>query len=76
MKVAAYQAPYLPFGSMDAVGLIREQIARCESAGVEILCAPEAVIGGLAHESDGQFPSAVALGVDNGELADVVAPRR
>ncbi|GAA5016451.1 nitrilase-related carbon-nitrogen hydrolase [Actinopolymorpha pittospori] len=73
MKVASYQAPYLPFGSMDAVGLIAGQITACEAEGVEILCCPESVIGGLAHESDGQSPSDVALGVDNGELRDVVA---
>jgi len=74
MKVAAYQAPYLPFGSLEAVGLIREQLAECEADSVEILCCPEAVIGGLAHESDGQSPSDVAVGVDNGELGEVVAP--
>lgn len=74
MKVAAYQAPYLPFGSMDAIALIEDQIAACEAQGVEILCCPEAVIGGLAHESAGQSPSEVALGVENGELSAVVAP--
>src|SRR4051812_44328735 len=74
MRVAAYQAPYLPFGSMDAVGLIRAQLDRCEAAGVTMLCCPEAVLGGLAHESAGQSPSDVALGVEGGELADVVAP--
>jgi predicted amidohydrolase len=39
-----------------------------------LLCCPEAVLGGLAHESAGQSPSAVALGVENGELAEVLAP--
>jgi predicted amidohydrolase len=74
VRVAAYQAPYLPFGSFDAVGLIATQVAACEAAGVEILCCPEAVLGGLAHESDGQAPAEVALGVADRELADVVAP--
>ena len=40
MKVAAYQAPLLKSGSMEAVGLIKTQI--------EILCCPEAILGGLA----------------------------
>ena len=53
MKVAAYQAPYLPFGCWDAVGLIAAQLIDCERAGVELLCCPEAIIGGLAHESAG-----------------------
>jgi hypothetical protein len=49
VKVVAYQAPLLAAGSMNrALRLIRGQIARCESAGVEILCCPEAVLGGLA----------------------------
>lgn len=48
MKVAAYQAPLLPGGSSEAIGLIREQVERCEAEGVEILCCPEAVLGGLA----------------------------
>ena len=48
MKVAAYQAPLLPAGSMAALGLIRKRLDWCESEGVEILCCPEAVLGGLA----------------------------
>lgn len=74
MKVAAYQAPYLPFGSMEAVGLIGEQLAVCEAADVEILCCPEAILGGLAHESAGQSPADVALSVEDGELAAVLDP--
>lgn len=72
MRVAAYQAPYLPFGSLDAVDLIATQLIACESAGVELLCCPEAIIGGLAHESAGQSPRDVALTVD--ELRRLVAP--
>ncbi|MBM7788455.1 carbon-nitrogen hydrolase family protein [Tenggerimyces flavus] len=72
MRVAAWQAPYLPFGSMDAVGLLRVQLSRCEAEGVAVLCCPEAVIGGLAHESSGDSPAEVALTV--AELTEVVAP--
>jgi predicted amidohydrolase len=39
-----------------------------------VLCCPEAVIGGLAHESDGELPADVALNVEDGELVDVLAP--
>jgi 5-aminopentanamidase len=74
MRVAAYQAPYLPFGSLDAVGLIAGQLASCEARGVDVLCCPESVIGGLAHESDGQSPAEVSLRVDTGELARTVRP--
>lgn len=74
MKIAAYQAPYLTFGSMAAVELISEQLDVCETQGVEVLCCPEAVIGGLAHEADGESPADVALGVASGELAAALAP--
>lgn len=74
VRVAAYQAPYLPFGSFEAVALIREQVAACEAQAVEVLCCPEAVLGGLAHESDGESPSDVALRVHRGELHAVLRP--
>jgi 5-aminopentanamidase len=74
VKVASYQAPYLPFGSLDAVGLIKERLVECEAEGVEVLCCPEAMIGGLAHESNGQSPDEVALEVESGELLDVIGP--
>ena len=51
MKVAAYQAPLLPSGSMAAIGLIRTRIAWCEAEGIEILCCPEAILGGLADSA-------------------------
>ena len=72
MKVAAYQAPLLPQGSMDALGLIRKQIDWCESEGVQILCCPEAILGGLAdYASD---PAGIAIDVEGGQLATVLAP--
>lgn len=72
MKVAAYQAPLLPAGSMEAVGLLRGCVLRCEAAGVQILCCPEAVLGGLADYAD--RPAELALGVESGELGRVLAP--
>jgi 5-aminopentanamidase len=74
VRVAAYQAPYLPFGSIAAVDLIAGHLASCEARGVDVLCCPESVIGGLAHESGGQSPAEVSLRVDTGELARTVTP--
>ena len=48
MQVAAYQAPLLPAGSMGGLELIRQRVKWCEANGVEILCCPEAILGGLA----------------------------
>jgi hypothetical protein len=72
VKIAAYQAPLLGSGSMDAIGLIRDRIAWCESAGVEILCCPEGVVGGLADYAPA--PAAIAIDVAGGQLTSVLAP--
>jgi predicted amidohydrolase len=73
MKVAAYQAPLLPAGSTpEALGLIREQVEWCAREGVEILCCPEAVLGGLADYAP--RPADLAIDVGRGELDHVLAP--
>ena len=73
MKVAAYQVPLRATGSMvEVVGLIREQVARCESEGVEILCCPEGVLGGLADYAS--RPADIALDVGAGQLHALLAP--
>ncbi len=51
MRVAAFQAPLLQAGSMDAIGLIRTRVAQCEAQSVEVLCCPEGILGGLAKYS-------------------------
>ena len=66
MKVAAYQAPLESSRCEDARALIREQVVRCETLGVEILCCPEAVLGGLADYA--AQPAAIAIDVDGGGL--------
>jgi predicted amidohydrolase len=72
MRVAAYQAPLLSSGSMDALGLIRAIVRRCEAEGVAILCCPEAILGGLAdYASD---PARFAVPIDNGRLDSALAP--
>ena len=70
MKVAAYQAPLLAAGSMDALGLIRTQVQRCEAAGVAILCCPEAILGGLADYA--QHPTQFAISAN--QLDETLAP--
>jgi predicted amidohydrolase len=72
MKVAAYQAPLLPGGSLAALQLIRDRVKWCETAGVAILCCPEAVLGGLAD--DAECPVAIALDVESGQLEARLAP--
>lgn len=72
MKIAAYQAPLLPAGSMLAVELIRQKLDWCEANGVSLLCCPEAVLGGLAD--DAAAPQDFALRVDNGQLAAALSP--
>ena len=72
MRVAAYQAPLLPSGSFAAIELIRAQIKTCESKDVEILCCPEAILGGLADYA--LRPSDFAIDADNVQLAVLLAP--
>ena len=72
MKVAAYQAPLRATGSVEIIGLIREQVERCEAEGVEILCCPEAVLGGLADYAS--RPADVAIDVEAGRLDALLAP--
>jgi predicted amidohydrolase len=73
MKVAAFQAPLLPPGSTkEALRLIRERVEWCESEGVEILCCPEGVLGGLADYAT--RPTDFAIDVEGGQLDTVLAP--
>ena len=61
-RVAAYPAPLLPRGSMQAIDLIRTRVAWCESKRVDILCCPEAVLGGLADNAERPADFAVDVG--------------
>ena len=72
MRVAAYQAPLLAAGSMDALGLIRTRVEWCEAEGVTILCCPEAILGGLADY--GRNPTEFAIAADAGRLDSALAP--
>jgi 5-aminopentanamidase len=66
MKVAAYQTPLHATGLMDIIDMIREQVDFCESQGVEILCCPEGVLGGLADYASN--PATIAINVESGQL--------
>jgi predicted amidohydrolase len=72
MKLAAYQAPVLPTGSMDALELIERRVRWCEAKAIDVLVCPEAVLGGLAD--DAPRPSELALDVGSGQLRRVLAP--
>jgi 5-aminopentanamidase len=72
MKVAAYQAPLLPGGSMQTLNMIRDRVKWCETEGVDILCCPEAVLGGLAD--DVRCPAEISIDVKSGALEALLAP--
>ena len=73
VKVAAYQAPLLEVGSMDALALIRVRVEWCEVAGVEVLCCPEAVLGGLADHAEDPTQFAIASSRLNSTLAPLAS---
>ena len=57
---------------MEAVEFIRKRVEWCEAEGVEILCCPEAVLGGLAD--DAARPADFAMDVESGQLSAALAP--
>ena len=69
VRVAAYQAPLHATTSDGILGLIREQVEVCAAQGVEILCCPEAVLGGLADYASRPLDIALA-----GQLQARLAP--
>lgn len=74
MKVAAYQCPLPGSASMRAVDLICNRVRWSEANGIEILCCPEAVLGGLADYAE--CPAAVARSVEQlGVLLSPLASR-
>ncbi len=72
MKVAAYQAPLPATRSLEVLSLIREQVDWCEANGVEILCCPEGVLGGLADYVS--RPTDIAIDAEGGQLQALLAP--
>lgn len=72
VKVAAWQAPLEIFEPADVVARLRIQLDRCEVAGVEVLCCPETVLGGLGDGSS--EPSRYAYGPGDSGLVELLAP--
>jgi predicted amidohydrolase len=72
VKVAAYQAPLLRSGSLEAIDLIRTRVEWCESHGVAILCCPEAILGGLADNA--ADPHEFAIDAYGDQLVRSLAP--
>jgi hypothetical protein len=67
-KVAAFQAPLLPPGSMGAVELIRSRWP-----GARRRVSRSSVAGGRPGAGDYAAP-AIVIDVEGGQLADVLAP--
>jgi predicted amidohydrolase len=59
---------------MEAIGLIADQVKTCESIGVEFLCCPEGILGGLADYAS--RPYEIARDVQNGHLRRAKRSRR
>jgi predicted amidohydrolase len=57
---------------MEIIKLIRKEVELCESLGVELLCCPEGVLGGLADNAP--QPSSIAIGIGDGQLDKILAP--
>ena len=75
VKVAAYQSSLAAYRTVDALALICEQVSRCESLGVEVLCCPEGILVGLADYTD--QPTTIALDIEGGQLQNAdPSPRR
>jgi hypothetical protein len=57
---------------MEAIEVIRKRVNWCESEGVEILCCPEAILGGLADYT--ARPADIAIDVESGQLGATLPP--
>ncbi len=72
MKVVAHHVPLSATSSFDVLSMLQEQVRWCEARGVEILCCPEAVLGGLADYANASRD--VAIEVAGGQLQRLLAP--
>lgn len=70
MRIAAWQAPLLPGGSMAALEMVRTQVRRCEDEGVDLMLCPEGLLGGLADDIEAPAEIAITLS----DLANVLRP--
>lgn len=72
MKIASYQAPLCSTNMAGEIGLIQKQIKKCETGGVDVLCCPESILGGLADNVE--RPADIAINSVNGDLERIVGP--
>ena len=72
IKVAAYQAPLAACADARVLSLVRQQVDRCDTLGVALLCCPEALMGGLADYAD--RPDCIAIETGTNHLARILAP--
>ena len=56
---------------MGALDLIRARVRAYEAERVEILCCPEAILGGLADQVE--HPARIAISIRTGQLDAVLA---
>jgi 5-aminopentanamidase len=72
MKIAVYQSPVsATIARTSAIELVAEQMEWCDSNHVDLLCCPEAMLGGLADYS--QNPRGLALNIVDGEFKPVLS---
>jgi predicted amidohydrolase len=72
VNVAAYQMAVGDCYATNPIAHIGEQVRRCESLGVALLCCPEGAIGGLADYVDD--PATIAIDLRTGTLESMLAP--
>jgi predicted amidohydrolase len=72
MKVVARHVPLSATSSFDVLSMLQERVRWCEARGVEILCCPDAVLGGLADYANASRD--LAIGVAGGQLQRLLAP--
>jgi 5-aminopentanamidase len=72
VRVAAYQPLMATCAVADTIARIRERVIWCETNGIDILCCPEAVLGGLADYA--RRPQEIAIDVESGQLQQILAP--
>jgi predicted amidohydrolase len=75
VKVAAWQMPIAATAAADVLDALREQVRRCENAGVSMLCCPEAAIGGLADDAPEPAGIAIAAADVDAALAPLASKR-
>jgi predicted amidohydrolase len=73
VNVAAFQSEYIgPGRTENVIASIRAEVVRCEEESIDILCCPEACLGGLAD--DAERPHEIAINAANGGLERILSP--